>query len=108
MVSSSSGAVAYAGSPPGNLPVKNAFAFAFSQPFQTVSDFVPREHQLRRIEAERPIFVDNTSGRCSRQQQLQSAECSARVVEVERAFLPRACYTTCRFPSIGRRVSKGQ
>lgn len=55
-------AVAYAGSPAGNMPVKNAFAFTFSQPFRTASDFVPREHALPRIEAERPIFVDNKSG----------------------------------------------
>jgi hypothetical protein len=55
-------AVAYAGSPAGNMPVKNCFAFTFSQPFRTPSDFVPREHALPRIEAERPIFVDNKSG----------------------------------------------
>ncbi|KAH6855400.1 hypothetical protein B0I37DRAFT_389034 [Chaetomium sp. MPI-CAGE-AT-0009] len=45
------------------MPVKNSFAFTFSQPFRTVSDFVPREHALPRIEAERPIFVDNKSDR---------------------------------------------
>ncbi|EAQ90108.1 hypothetical protein CHGG_06727 [Chaetomium globosum CBS 148.51] len=45
------------------MPVKNAFAFTFSQPFRTASDFVPREHALPRIEAERPIFVDNKSDR---------------------------------------------
>jgi hypothetical protein len=55
-------APAVAGSPAGNMPVTNAFSFAFSQPFQTASDFVPREHALPRTEPERPIFVDNKSG----------------------------------------------
>ena len=55
-------AVAYAGSPAGSMPVENAFSFAFSQPFQTASDFVPREHALPRTGPEQPIFVDNKSG----------------------------------------------
>jgi len=54
-------AVAYAGSPAGAMPRKNAFAFAFSQPFQSICDFVPPAHKLSRVEAERPIFVDNKS-----------------------------------------------
>lgn len=56
-------AVAYAGSPPGKMPVTNAFAFTFSQPFQIVSDFVPPAHVISRIEADRPIFVDNKTGK---------------------------------------------
>ena len=59
-----SSAVAYSGSPAGSMPIKNAFAFAFGQPFQTASDFVPPAHALPRIESERPIFVDNKSGMC--------------------------------------------
>ncbi|KAK4232965.1 hypothetical protein C8A03DRAFT_19861 [Achaetomium macrosporum] len=45
------------------MPVTNAFSFAFSQPFQTVNDFVPPAHRLPRTEARRPIFVDNKSNR---------------------------------------------
>ncbi|KAL2136568.1 hypothetical protein VTI74DRAFT_3113 [Chaetomium olivicolor] len=55
--------VAYARGPQGSMPVKNAFAFAFSQPFESACDFVPAQHALGRIEAERPIFVDNKSDR---------------------------------------------
>ncbi|KAL2183621.1 acetyl-CoA synthetase-like protein [Thermothelomyces heterothallicus CBS 203.75] len=54
---------AYAGSPAGNMPVTDVFSFAFSQPFQRASDFVPREHALPPIEEQRPIFVDNKSDR---------------------------------------------
>ncbi|KAL2192468.1 hypothetical protein P885DRAFT_47560 [Corynascus similis CBS 632.67] len=54
---------AYAGSPAGNMPVTDAFSFAFSQPFRTASDFVPPQHALPPIEAQRPIFVDNKSDR---------------------------------------------
>ncbi|GAB1312493.1 hypothetical protein MFIFM68171_02703 [Madurella fahalii] len=54
---------AYSGSPPGNMPLQNAFAFVFSQPFQTASDFTPPGHVVPSIEAARPIFVDNKSDR---------------------------------------------
>lgn len=54
--------MAYAGSPPGNMPPKNVFSFTFSQPFQNVSDFTPPAQTVPRIEAERPIFVDNATG----------------------------------------------
>ncbi|KAK3311538.1 uncharacterized protein B0T15DRAFT_79365 [Chaetomium strumarium] len=60
---SSSSAAAYSGSPPGKMPVQGVFDFAFSQPFQTASDFVPPAHQLPQTEAGRPIFVDNKSNR---------------------------------------------
>ena len=55
---------AYVGVTPGDLPLKNAFAFAFSQPFQTPSDFIPPEQVIKRVEPTRPIFVDNKTGRC--------------------------------------------
>lgn len=60
--SSSNRAVAYSGAPPGKVPLQNAFAFLFSQPFQTVSDFTPPAHVVPRIEATRPILVDHKSG----------------------------------------------
>ncbi|KAK4102340.1 acetyl-CoA synthetase-like protein [Parathielavia hyrcaniae] len=59
----SSAGVAHAGSPAGNMPVKNTFDFTFSQPFQTTCDFVPPNHALPRIEPGRPIFVDNKTDR---------------------------------------------
>ncbi|EGS22606.1 uncharacterized protein CTHT_0010770 [Thermochaetoides thermophila DSM 1495] len=54
---------AYVGVTPGDLPLKNAFAFAFSQPFQTPSDFIPPEQVIKRVEPTRPIFVDNKTER---------------------------------------------
>lgn len=53
---------AYAGSPPGSVPVTDTFSFAFNEPFYKASDFVPREHVVPPIEAQRPIFVDNKTG----------------------------------------------
>jgi hypothetical protein len=72
-----SNAVAYAGAPPGNMPIKNAFAFAFSQPFQTVNDFTPQAHTVPRIESERPIFVDNATGVLSRSDTTYMSEIGA-------------------------------
>ncbi|KAL2150136.1 hypothetical protein VTH82DRAFT_7812 [Thermothelomyces myriococcoides] len=54
---------AYAGSPPGSVPVTDTFSFAFNEPFYKASDFVPREHVVPPIEAQRPIFVDNKTDR---------------------------------------------
>ncbi|KAL2022982.1 hypothetical protein VTK56DRAFT_4197 [Thermocarpiscus australiensis] len=55
--------MAYAGSPPGKVPLKDVYTFAFSQPFQTASDFTPPEQVVPRIEPTRPIFVDNKTDR---------------------------------------------
>ncbi|KAK4133548.1 acetyl-CoA synthetase-like protein [Trichocladium antarcticum] len=45
------------------MPPKNVFSFTFSQPFQNVSDFTPPAQTVPRIEAERPVFVDNATDR---------------------------------------------
>lgn len=62
MASTTNRPAAYAGSPPGNVPLQSVFDFTFGQPFQTANDFTPPEHALPRIEPARAIFVDNKSG----------------------------------------------
>jgi hypothetical protein len=62
MTSNSNRPAAYSGSPPGSVPLNNAFAFAFSQPFHSTNDFTPPEQIVPRIEATRPIFVDHKTG----------------------------------------------
>ena len=57
----SSTAPAFVGTRAGSMPRENAFTYAFSQPFEDVSDFIEPQLVLPRIEAERPIFVDDKS-----------------------------------------------
>ncbi|KAK3987168.1 putative acyl-CoA synthetase /AMP-acid ligase II [Cladorrhinum sp. PSN332] len=55
--------LAYSGAPPGELPLADAFSFAFSQPFQSQNAFTPSAHRVPRIKSEQPIFVDDKTGR---------------------------------------------
>ena len=55
--------VAYSGGPPGQYPHSNIFDFMFGDTFQGVSDYVPPTQKLAPIEEDRPIFVDNKTGK---------------------------------------------
>ena len=60
--SSGGRAVAYAGSPPGKVPVQDVFTFIFSQPFQSPNEYTPASQVVPPIEPDRPIYVDNETG----------------------------------------------
>lgn len=53
---------AYAGQA-ANVPGANVFDFAFSNPFQNESEFVPRARRVPKIQDDQPIFVDHASGK---------------------------------------------
>jgi len=56
--------LAYSGAPPGEVPVTNAFSFAFSQPFQNENAFTPAAHRVPKIKPDQPIFIDDKTGMC--------------------------------------------
>ncbi|CAG7559380.1 unnamed protein product [Fusarium equiseti] len=53
---------AYAGQA-ANVPGANVFDFAFSNPFQNESEFVPRARRVPKIQDDQPIFVDHATDR---------------------------------------------
>lgn len=53
---------AYAGQA-ANVPGANVFDFAFSNPFQNESEYVPRARRVPKIQDDQPIFVDHASGK---------------------------------------------
>ena len=55
--------VAYTGHPPGYVPQRNVFDWATGQPFQQQSDFTPPGHVVPPVEPNRPIFVDEKTGK---------------------------------------------
>jgi len=50
------------GAPPGHMERMNAFEWAFSNPYEHESEYVPLEQRVPHIEDSRPIFVDHQSG----------------------------------------------
>lgn len=55
--------VAYSGGPPGRYPRSNVFDFVFGNPFSQLFDHFPPSQKLAPIEDNRPIFVDNKTGK---------------------------------------------
>lgn len=55
--------VSYSGGPPGRVREANAFDWIFEDPFQQENDYTSSERRLAKIEGDRPIFVDNKTGK---------------------------------------------
>lgn len=55
---------AHAGRPTDFAPAKT-FEWLFSQPFEKESTFVPSQQRVPRVQDDRPIFVDESTGECS-------------------------------------------
>lgn len=53
---------AYAGSPTNFAPAK-VFDWLFSDPFEKASDFTPEANRISNVGDERPVFVDEATGR---------------------------------------------
>lgn len=54
---------AYAVAPVKFAPATDVFTWLFSSPFQTESNFAPASQRVPPVENERPIFVDELSGK---------------------------------------------
>lgn len=55
--------MSYAGAPPGHINRDNAFDWVFGDPFQHENDHTSSDKCLPRIDGDRPIFVDDKSGK---------------------------------------------
>ena len=55
--------VSYSGFKPGHVNRANTFDWIFGDPFQNENAHTPPERRLPKIDDDRPIFVDNKSGK---------------------------------------------
>jgi len=62
-MAATSTALSYSGAPPGNVRRANAFDWIFGDPFQQENDHTSSERRLPKIDEDRPIFVDNKTGK---------------------------------------------
>lgn len=55
--------VAYSGSRPGQYPQTSIFDFAFSNPFENESDYVPASRKVPHVDDSHPVFIDHKTGK---------------------------------------------